>query len=746
MKTNQKYTIWVLLFSCMSFGVEAKLAQPDYVLYGTATWFGQPLANGSEISIYLDSQLVTAATYSMGTQQNLGGLYALRVPMDSNDPRTFGKARPGDPASVFINGNLVAEVLVGDYGQAERLDIDPANLGGNTAIVSIQPGEALEGDSATQMLSMTIGLSQVSDEAVSVNWATSDDTAIGSDACDFDVDYIQSAGMAQIPAQTLETSIQVEICGDTLIEGSESFDVVLSAPVNAVIQFDRAAGTILDDDGLPELNIFDMVVFEPQSGSLVQAFELRLSRANSVDVIFDASTIVGTAAEGLDYIANAGQFVIPAGQQVLAIPVEFLADGLTEGIEVMGMQITNIRNATLVSGDATAFILDSDREEQTEKQDEIDQSQVPDLLNPSDVLISDNDTHVYVSSLSGSGSILQFNLVEGELSFVNTINNTVVGFESGLFSQIRQLAMSPDGRFVFAAASGDNAIMTFQRNATTGALTLAGLMEETNPGDMGITAVHGLAVSPDGKYLYAAGSNSDSVGVFSIDDTLGTLTFIEAEVQGANDQDDSGGPVTFMDRPVRLAVSADGNHVYVAADFSSSVAVFNRDQKTGELSFMESLKSGVNGVSSIGGAAGVNVSLDGAHVYVIGRADDAVVKFNRGVDGSLTFDSALTQANTDFIGLDAPNAVISSPADDRLYVVGFDDSSMVTFSRDTTQGNLEFADFEQDGVNGVDKMNGPTALDITSDGAWIIVAAGVDNALVVFDTPRNDLIFENGFE
>ena len=746
MKTNQKYTIWVLLFSCMSFGVDAKLAQPDYVLYGTATWFGQPLANGSEISIYLDSQLVTAATYSMGTQENLGGLYALRVPMDSNDPRTFGKARPGDPASVFINGNLVAEVLIGDYGQAERLDIDPANLGGNTAIVSIQPGEVLEGNSGTQMLSMTIALSQASDDDVSVNWSTSDDTAIGNTACNFDVDYIQANGTAQIPAQSTETTIQVEVCGDTLIEGSETFDVVLSSPVNAVIQFDRAAATILDDDGLPELRAFDMVVFEPRSGSLMQSFELRLSRTNSVDVTFDVSTVADSATEGVDFVGVAGQFTIPSGQQDLTIPVEFLADGQTEGIEVMRLQISNVSNATLVSGDATAFILDSDREEQTENQDEIDQNTVPDLLNPSDVVISPDDSHVYVASLSGSGSILQFGFDEGALSFVSTINNVTTGFESGLFSQIRQLVISPDGRFLFAAASGDNAIMAFTRNASTGALTLAGTIEETAPNQMGITGVYGLAVSPDGKHLYAAGSNSDSVGIFSIDDTLGTLTFVEAEVQDVNDQDDAGGPVTFMDRPIRLSVSPDGGHVYVAADFSSSVVVFSRDANTGELSYMESLKSGVNGVTSLGGAAGVGVSMDGSHVYALGRADDAVVKFNRAGDGTLTFDAALTQANTDFIGLDAPNAMVTSPFDDRLYAVGFDDSSMVTFTRDAAQGDLEFADIEQDGVNGIEKMNGPTGLDITADGAWVIVAAGVDNALVVFDTPRNDLIFENGFE
>ncbi len=68
--------------------VSAKLSQPDYVLYGTATWFGGTLPSESEVSIYLNNQLLTAATYKMGADDNLNGLYALRVPMDSNDPRT----------------------------------------------------------------------------------------------------------------------------------------------------------------------------------------------------------------------------------------------------------------------------------------------------------------------------------------------------------------------------------------------------------------------------------------------------------------------------------------------------------------------------------------------------------------------------------------------------------------------------------------------------------------------------------
>ena len=46
----------VLLVSQLA---QAKLAQPDFVLYGTATWFGGTLSNGSEISIHLENQLIS---------------------------------------------------------------------------------------------------------------------------------------------------------------------------------------------------------------------------------------------------------------------------------------------------------------------------------------------------------------------------------------------------------------------------------------------------------------------------------------------------------------------------------------------------------------------------------------------------------------------------------------------------------------------------------------------------------------
>ncbi len=206
-----------------------------------------------------------------------------------------------------------------------------------------------------------------------------------------------------------------------------------------------------------------------------------------------------------------------------------------------------------------------------------------------------------------------------------------------------------------------------------------------------------------------------------------------------------------MDRPIDVTVTADGLHVLVAADFSSSLAVFDLDPGTGALSFKESFKDGVTGVKGLGGASAVWTAHDNSTVYVLGRAEDAVARFSRDGSGQLTYQGRYVQANADFIGLDAPTALLGSAADDRLYVLGFGDSTMVTFTRDNqagspTAGALTFADFEQDDAGDVTDMAGPVALDLSPDGQWLLVAAGIDNAIEVFSTHLNDLIFENGFE
>jgi len=125
------------------------------------------------------------------------------------------------------------------------------------------------------------------------------------------------------------------------------------------------------------------------------------------------------------------------------------------------------------------------------------------------------------------------------------------------------------------------------------------------------------------------------VAVFSRSAVTGGLTFVEV-------QEDGVGGVDGLDAPFTVAVSPDGDRLYVAAYDDDSVAVFARSVVTGGLTFVEVQHDGVDGLD---GAYSVVASPDGHHVYVTGSFDNAVAVFNHRRRRVL-FDEAHDEANT----------------------------------------------------------------------------------------------------
>jgi len=68
-----------------------------------------------------------------------------------------------------------------------------------------------------------------SEQAASVAYATADDTAAQP------ADYLQKSGTANFAIGETSKLITVEVAGDTLDEVNETFELGLSAPVNATI-------------------------------------------------------------------------------------------------------------------------------------------------------------------------------------------------------------------------------------------------------------------------------------------------------------------------------------------------------------------------------------------------------------------------------------------------------------------------------------------------------------------------------
>jgi DNA-binding beta-propeller fold protein YncE len=238
------------------------------------------------------------------------------------------------------------------------------------------------------------------------------------------------------------------------------------------------------------------------------------------------------------------------------------------------------------------------------------------------VAISPSGGRVYVAGQAGNTLAVFFrNPATGELTFWQVLEDGIDGVD-GLETAI-SVAVSPDGKHIYVAGYRDNAVAIFEWG-TSGPLPwlyYKGLKQDGVGGVDGLYEAMSVAVSPDGKHVYVAGSGDHAVAAFARNSANGGLTFVGATVNGVDG-------VEGLAVAVSVAVSPDGEYVYVASR-SSALAVLARDDTTGSLTFAEAELDGVNGVDGLYFAYGVAVSPDSQHVYVASSGDNAVAVFGR---------------------------------------------------------------------------------------------------------------------
>lgn len=285
------------------------------------------------------------------------------------------------------------------------------------------------------------------------------------------------------------------------------------------------------------------------------------------------------------------------------------------------------------------------------------------------------------------------------------------------------VAVSPDGRHVYAVGDWDDGLAVFSRDGTTGRLTFVEVQKEGIGGVDGLEGAVAVEVSPDNRHVYVAGSLEDSVAVFSRDSTTGALTFVAVY------NDETGG-VDGISGASAIAFSPDGRHLYATGYYGDSLAVFNRDSVTGELTFLEAFYDGTGGVDGLGGAYGVTMSPGGEHLYVAGEFDDAVALFSRdNATGRLTFVEAVFDGVGGIDGLEGAIEIAVSQDGSHLYVAGWFDDSIVTFSRNSVTGVLTFVQMQKDDTAGVNALRGARSVIVSADGAHVYVSGEYDNAV-----------------
>jgi 6-phosphogluconolactonase (cycloisomerase 2 family) len=291
------------------------------------------------------------------------------------------------------------------------------------------------------------------------------------------------------------------------------------------------------------------------------------------------------------------------------------------------------------------------------------------------------------------------------------------------------VAVSPDGRNVYAVGPSSDTLAVFARDAATGALTQLETQKDGFGGVDGLAGASALVVSPDGAHVYVVGMRDDAVAAFVRDPETGALTFLEAQKEGT-------AGVEGLRYARAIAISPDGAFLYAAGQLSDAIAVFKRNGLTGWLTFVEVQRQGTRGVDGIAGPLALAVSPDGAHLYAASGDQSAVTVFARDkATGRLTLREVEADQGND-LGISGIHSVAVSPDGDFVYATGQNDDAVAIFRRNRRTGMLTFTEVVAQGLDGVDGLYGALWVTVSPDGKRVYVASTIDNAVAAFDRDR----------
>lgn len=235
----------------------------------------------------------------------------------------------------------------------ERTDT-PATRDGQS-VVTIDDAWIREGDYGVKNVMFRVRLSSPLSEAITIGARTLDSTAT---AADQDYDPVESQLL--FAAGSTAESLAVAVRGDTRIEHTEYFRVVLTVPLGLAVADGEAVGTITNDD-LPLLFVDDAVTEEGDVGLRTIAFDVRLSEPAFDSVTVAVSTADSTATlAGADYVAMTRALVFPPGSSFQTVDVKVIGDLELERDEQLKLRLTRPTGAVLADSVAVGTLTNDD--------------------------------------------------------------------------------------------------------------------------------------------------------------------------------------------------------------------------------------------------------------------------------------------------------------------------------------------------------------------------------------------------
>ena len=375
---------------------------------------------------------------------------------------------------------------------------------------------------------------------------------------------------------------------------------------------------------------------------------------------------------------------------------------------------------------------------------------------------SPDGRYVYVGSDGAPGSIAVFSRSLGSGALTQLKGNAgcysagLTGCTTIPHSgRVNHLEVSSDGKGLVAALYGDGAVVSFARNPRTGALKWVNCVGEARGCTKGpSTSMFGtktLALSPDGRNVYAANLNGVAIVELARART-GKLTVV-----GCIGRSDYGCAASrAIQGPAGVAVSRDGSYVYEADSSGWAVSALARNPRTGVLT-NSSCVSGRDGSSTIAGCS-PGLGIEGPEWVTAGPAgtvwigsseSSSLIRLQLDASGNLAMAAVSGACTTDLSiafgsaslcagqpGLSGAYGIAVSPDGLNAYVGSYDPGSLDAFQVDPVSGALiGVGPCVGVGASGCPKTSGLSHAGhtvLTPDGRNVMILAPDSSSITIF--------------
>ncbi|MHC4511795.1 MAG: beta-propeller fold lactonase family protein [Planctomycetota bacterium] len=239
-----------------------------------------------------------------------------------------------------------------------------------------------------------------------------------------------------------------------------------------------------------------------------------------------------------------------------------------------------------------------------------------------------------------------------------------------------------------------------------------------------------MSESQDGTLVYTVSRSQDALLVL--------------DASNLSLQQNFTGALNGLDGAADITVSADDRFIYATGQDGNTLAVFERDLGSDNLSLVQIVNNGVEGVRGLLEPSDVTLTPDEQFLLATGQESNAVSIFSRDeTNGTLLFVQVLRNNIGGTVGLRAPSAITVDPSGETVYAGSLGqtgiDGGLVTFN------NLAFAGTLPEPISLLTTFDHIEALSVSTAGGQdvltLIAAPEPEVATTTLDTgDNNDIV------